>query len=92
MPAGRLPELHPIGCREIENQMRPTGRAAVFAGDDRLMLRGDLLPLRDAVGVVLRGVDVDAAHAGCEAHRQADQVLGDAATMRGSAPRRWSPS
>ena len=81
-----------MGAVEVENQVRPAGRAAVLAGDDRLVLRDDLLPLRDAVGVILRRVDVDAAHAGRKARRQADQVLVSAPTMRGSGSDRWSPS
>ena len=63
------------GPVEIEDQVRAVGRAAVLAGDDRLVLGDELVPLGDAVGMILRRVDVDAAHAGRKARRQPDQVL-----------------
>src|SRR6476659_9304747 len=55
--------------------MRPTGRAAMLAGVDGLVLCGDLIPFRNLVSVILRGVDIDAAHPGRIAHRQADQMF-----------------
>ena len=81
---GQLAGTAASGPVKIEDQVRPVGRAAVLAGDNRLMLGDDLVPLRDAVGMILRRVDVDAAHAGCKTRRQADQVLAAASTMPGS--------
>ena len=89
---GQLAGAATEGPVEIEDQVRAAGRAAMLAGHDRRVLRDELVPLRDAVGMILRGVDVDAAHAGRKAHRQADQILVLAPTRPGSGLDRWSPS
>ena len=74
--AAVAPELQPSGSSTShENQMRAAGCAAVLAGDDRLRARSDHAPLRYAVGVILRRVDVEHPHAGRSARRQADQIF-----------------
>jgi hypothetical protein len=51
-----------------ENQVRAVGGAAVLARAQWLVLRNNFAPGLEAVGVVLRGVDIERPDAGALAH------------------------